>query len=644
MTLTAPNLDDRRFQQLVDDAKRLVQQRCPEWTDHNVSDPGVTLIETFAWMTDLLLYRLNRVPERHYIKFLDLIGVQLYPATAARADITFWLSGPTPERVRIPDRTEVATSRNDTGDPIAFMVTEELFIVPCEAQHIASNVASGPMRHHDATVGDDVAFYPFDETPKIGDVLYVGLSDAIPRCVVTLRFVCTIEGIGVDPENPPLVWEAFTGDQWAPCEVERDSTGGLNSAGDIVLHVPQDHSTSVLDGFRAGWLRARVTASGPNQPSYSESPRIQSVKAFTIGGTTEAVNAESVEDEVLGIAAGVPAQEFELQRSPVVAGSATRVQVSDDDGGWQDWGRVSSFAASDANDRHFVLDPTSGTIAFGPAVTQPDGSIRQYGAVPPRGATVRVRHYLVGGGRIGNVSKGRITILRSSIPFVQRVENRAPAFGGVDAETLENAKVRGPITLRTRDRAVTFEDYEQLAREIAPEVARVRAAATDDSGVRVLVVPSVAPGEFGQLRFAQMVPDMDVLERIASHLDTRRTIGARVSVEPPRYQGITVVARVRARPRYAGDLRIDCLTALYEYFHPVIGGPDGDGWPFGRAVQVGDVYAVLHGLSGIGVIDDARLYAADPVSGERGPATQRVDIDPDALLFSYEHQILVEES
>ena len=73
--LPAPRLDDRGFQDLVDDAKRLVMRRCPEWTDHNVSDPGVTLIETFAFMTDELLYRLNRVPDLNYIKFLELIGV-----------------------------------------------------------------------------------------------------------------------------------------------------------------------------------------------------------------------------------------------------------------------------------------------------------------------------------------------------------------------------------------------------------------------------------------------------------------------------------------------------------------------------------------------------------------------------------------
>ena len=102
MALPVPNLDDRRFQDLVDDAKRLVQQRCPEWSDHNVSDPGVTLIELFAWMTDQVVYRLNRVPDRNYVKFLELIGVSLYPPTAARSPMTFWLSAPAARRRHDP--------------------------------------------------------------------------------------------------------------------------------------------------------------------------------------------------------------------------------------------------------------------------------------------------------------------------------------------------------------------------------------------------------------------------------------------------------------------------------------------------------------------------------------------------------------
>jgi predicted phage baseplate assembly protein len=75
--LPAPNLDDRTLQSLVDDARRLVHRRCPEWSDHNISDPGITLIETFAMMVDQLIYRLNRVPDRNYIKFLELLGLEL---------------------------------------------------------------------------------------------------------------------------------------------------------------------------------------------------------------------------------------------------------------------------------------------------------------------------------------------------------------------------------------------------------------------------------------------------------------------------------------------------------------------------------------------------------------------------------------
>ena len=103
MPLPTVTLDDRHFQDIVDQAKRMIPQYCPEWTDHNVSDPGVTLIELFAWMTDMLLYRVNQVPERNYIKFLELIGLRLEPPRAARAPVTFYLSAPQTFDVVIPD-------------------------------------------------------------------------------------------------------------------------------------------------------------------------------------------------------------------------------------------------------------------------------------------------------------------------------------------------------------------------------------------------------------------------------------------------------------------------------------------------------------------------------------------------------------
>src|ERR1700694_2400202 len=107
MPLEAPRLDDRTFEDLVREARRRIPLYTPEWTDHNLSDPGITLIELFSWLIDIMLYRLNRVPERHYIKFMELIGIKLREPTAAKTEITFWLSAPQPLDVTIPLGTEV---------------------------------------------------------------------------------------------------------------------------------------------------------------------------------------------------------------------------------------------------------------------------------------------------------------------------------------------------------------------------------------------------------------------------------------------------------------------------------------------------------------------------------------------------------
>ena len=646
MALPVPNLDDRRFQDLVDEAKRLVQQRCPEWTDHNVSDPGVTLIELFAWMTDQVVYRLNRVPDRNYVKFLELIGVQLYPPTAARTSVTFWLSAPQADVVTIAAATQVATVRTDTSEAIVFATTDDLPIVPCSLAHLGSMIDGKTFRDHGEALLKGADIYGFHEVPEPGDAIYVGLSEAVPSNAVRLRFNAHIEGVGVDPTNPPLLWEAWTGDDWEPCELDSDSTGGLNRDGDVVLHVPRTHVASLIAKQRAGWLRARVTETDEGQPPYSASPSVTGLSAITIGGTVEAVNAELVRGEEIGISAGVPGQRFALKRGPVVPGDGSMVLEVAGDEGWDEWTLVSDFAASGPEDKVFGLDIAAGEVRLGPAVRLPDGVLHRYGAVPTKGAHLRIREYRVGGGRRGNVAPRAISVLKSSIPFVNRIENRRPGRGGVDGEDIENAKVRGPIRLRARGRAVTTEDYEHLARESAPEVARVRAVAAGDGAdagaVRVLVVPA-AVSERGRLRFDQLVPNPDTLQTITDRLEECRVIGTRANVEPPVYRGITVVAKLRARPKVnPARLQEEALAALFEYFHPITGGPDGTGWPFGRPINVGEVFSVLQGIKGTETVEDARLFGADPVTGQRGQQTQRLELEAHALVFSYEHQVLVE--
>jgi predicted phage baseplate assembly protein len=649
--LPAPNLDDRRFQQLVDEAKRFIQQRCPEWTDHNVSDPGVTLIEAFAHMVDQLLYRLNRVPDKSYLAFLDLIGVRLFPPSAARAQVTFWLSAPQPQPVLLRAETEVATVRTESDEAVVFSTARDLAVVPCELAHLVTQqVDQRPVEKTEELL-DTQDVRCFGAEPRPGDAMLLGLSAAVPACAVALQLDSRVEGIGVDPRQPPLAWEAWDGADWASCDVDHDTTGGLNRPGEVVLHVPGAHAMSVVAGRRAGWLRCRVVAPAAGQPFYSESPTVRGASAFTIGGTTEALHAETVRDETLGESEGVPGQRFLLSRAPVVPDGEPFVVAVSSAAGWEEWTEVDHFAGSGPDDRHVCLDRTSGEVSFGPAVREPDGTLRRNGAVPGKGAHVRVPKYRTGGGARGNVARGAISVLRSSVPYVAQVENREAAAGGVDGETVESARRRGPVQLRAQDRAVTAADFEEIAREAAPSAARIRCvpadAAGEAGGVRVLVVPDVvaddaAAGE--RLRIEQLVPPEEMLAAIARRLDERRPIGTRLAVEPPYYQGVTVVARLVARAGVAGErLRAEALATLYRYFNPVREGPAGAGWPFGRTAQVGEVYAALQRLPGVELVDDVRLYPADPLTGRRGEPVASVEIEESALVFSYEHQIRVDE-
>jgi predicted phage baseplate assembly protein len=441
------------------------------------------------------------------------------------------------------------------------------------------------------------------------------------------------------------VWEAWDGAGWRACEVGTDTTGGLNRAGEVVLYVPAGHTASVSGGTRAGWLRCRVTEPEPGQPFYSESPTVREAAVFTVGGTVAAEHAQTLTDVPLGTAEGVPGQTFALARPPVLLdGEPPVVEVSSAEG-WQRWELVEHFARSGPADRHVRLDATAGEFAFPPAVREQDGTMRHYGAVPSKGAHVRVARYRTGGGPAGNVARGAICVLRSSIPYVARVANREAAVGGVAGETVANAKLRAPEALRMQERAVTAEDHETIARQAAPSVRRVRCLPAPERGpgaVRVLVVPDAVSDEGDdRLRFEQLTPSDQVLAAIAGSLDERRLIGTSLAVEPAVYQGVTVVARLSAALADAERVRTSALAALYSYLHPLHGGPDATGWPFGRPVQYGEVFAVLQRATGDAVVEELHLFPADPLTSRRGAPVPRIDLTPDALVFSHQHQVAV---
>ncbi|WP_319462340.1 putative baseplate assembly protein [Micromonospora sp. RTP1Z1] len=124
MTLPVPHLDDRAFLDLVTEARERIRQSCPGWTDLSAHDPGMALLEAFAYLTEVMIYRLNQLPEKAYVAFLNLLGVTRHPPSAAWVDVRFTRTGPDRGPVRIPAGTRVAAARGADPRPVVFVTTE----------------------------------------------------------------------------------------------------------------------------------------------------------------------------------------------------------------------------------------------------------------------------------------------------------------------------------------------------------------------------------------------------------------------------------------------------------------------------------------------------------------------------------------
>jgi predicted phage baseplate assembly protein len=312
----------------------------------------------------------------------------------------------------------------------------------------------------------------------------------------------------------------------------------------------------------------------------------------------------------------------------------------------QQWTEVADLSDATEEDRVYTWSGATGTIRFGPRVVDRQGRARQHGAVPPIDAQLYVTGYRYGGGRRGNVAADRLTVLHTSIPFVAAVTNLDSSSGGVDAETIENAKIRGPMLLRGGRRAVTAEDVERLTLDAAQNVARARCLPPESPGepARLFVVPRLdkRPEE---LTLDDLALTEELEEQIKAYLEPRRLLSMRLRIETPRYQGVRVAAQVRAGPGVRAEtIRERAELALYEYINPLIGGPTGQGWPFDTDLRLGDVYGVLHSSFGVQGVEAVHFFSADLRQRRTlDQVDQRLRLQPEALFMSYEHRVVVEQ-
>ena len=647
MSLPVPNLDDRSFQQLVDEAKRLIPTYCPEWTNHNLSDPGVALIELFAWMSEMMLFRLNQVPDGFYMRMLNLLGIETFPASAASADLTFWASSGQ-DTARIAAGTEIATSVSGTEDPIVFTTVGNLEIVDPVLDRLMTSAHDDVFVDLTTSVSSGQMTPLFSTNPlRTGDGFYLGFDRSLAGNVLELQIRATVQGIGIDPTDPPIAWEVWTGEGWARITVHEDTTGGFNRDGFVKLLIPMAHEPLTLGQHAGFWVRVVLTRGLGEDNSYRVSPVVTAITARTIGGTIRAEHALLIGEEFLGVSSGEPDQMFQTVNRPVLERrEGETIEVVDEAGVAMTWLEVADFQHSGPDDMHFVWDDATGEVHFGPRIRYPDGSYRQHGAAPSKSAVVRASGYRYGGGAGGNVGARTLVAPRASLIGIAGVENLTPASGGVDAETVENAKHRGPMTVRAGGRAVTVEDYERLAHQADPSIARARCLPPLETGgpTRLLLVPNVEGDDLGQRKLDDFAIAADVEQRVQEYLDRRRILGTSVAYGTPYFQGASVAALIGVLPgRPPEAVRARATEALYRFIDPLVGGPDGNGWPFGLDLNAAAVTQLLADVDGVERVDDVVLFQVDVRNENRryGDAHEVLRLTNRALFLSARHQVVV---
>jgi hypothetical protein len=476
----------------------------------------------------------------------------------------------------------------------------------------------------------------FSSTPAALPALYLGFTlpperaafPNQPLSLLVLPAEMADQPSGTEPQR--LVWEYWQGTDWRTLDVE-DDTAGLTAPGLVRFLGPTDALARRAFGVERYWVRIRA-----NDAAALAHLRLQALRL----NTTMATQGVTIRNEILGSSDGSPEQIFYTMQTPVVQVSSYQprlevqepyrpvaVPVSAAAGelitaepavaapardAWMPWDAKPDFYASGPHDRHYVLDHSTGAVRFG------DG---KRGRIPPRGSAIRLAAYTTGGGTAGNQPLGTLTQLKTTVPYVVGATNWQAASGGVGAESFAALYARAPLLLRHGERAVTAEDYEDLARLASPAVARARCVPLLDlaedllDSTRTPGVVSVIIVPYSDT--AQPRPSNELRRRVRDFLQERSLVGVDVAVVSPQYLAVEVdVTLVPTSLDVSHAVAQAVDDTLRRFLHPLTGGTDGQGWAFGRLPERSQLMAQIGAVPGVDHIRALTITAEADAPGQ----------------------------
>jgi len=667
MPIRPPALDDRGFDDLVADLVRRIPAHTPEWTNPREGDPGRTLIDLFAWLGDTILYRANLIPERQRLAFLRLLGAGMRPAVPATGLLQLSVADP---GVIAPARLP-AHSIIDKPVPFETMqeVTVHAVEGMCFIKRAPTESEDRQLRD---VLPDLRELYGIEGTPRgyvttpvfaggaaepggrdiaaeaVDGCLWIALLAAAPDPAQVAAVRAELGGgaegrqrvlnVGVAPAvampeafddigiraRIPHAWEvcsgAGDGEDHRPLEVLGDGSAGLTRAGVVRLLLPGADDMGAPDNDVLRQVRAGVGDRPPRLDDPVLAARLVTwlrlrpdprARLAALRLAWAGINAVAIEQrrqfgrQIIGQGTGASGLELPLGAESVEAASL-RIEVEEEEG-LRTWRQVPDTAMARRDERAYSLDPEAGTIRFGDGIR---------GAVPALGRAVHVAAMRAGGGARGNLPPGSIkaVALPGGVPRL-KVTQPLATQGGADAEQLADAETRIPAQIRHGGRAVTVADYRELALR-TPGLALGRVEVLErfkpqqrrdgvPGVVSVMVLPAGPPPPAPAPR-----PDRPMLETVHAWLDERRPLATELYVIGTDYVPIGVSAAVELVESGRRDEVLDAVSQAIRLHLWALapGGPDGTGWPLGRAVDDRMIETAIGRVPGVRAVAPVRLF------------------------------------
>lgn len=633
ISLPIPDLDDKTFDELFIEARALIPRYAPQWTDHNSSDPGITFIELFAWLTEMQIYSLNRINDRNILKYLKLLGEELEPAKPAMVNLAFSRNERSTDPVFIKKGTQATVIDPVTDLPLVFETKSDLTVTNNNIAHLFVDDSKQFIDITEENKNNGVYSFAFGKQALVNSALYIAFTgaDQFPDAEFKLFYnifdtdLPRLNTTELLPEIVPsalLQWQYWNGLSWIILTVA-DDTVALTRSGPISFKGNENLIKATLKTIIPGvintsqdeffWLRAVVMEAG-----YEISPRMNTITANAV----IASQGETIKDENISITEierqGLPFQTASLKNKPILANSLI-LEIKEQNQTWQQWTVVADFDSSSPNDLHYTINLEEGLIRFGDGLK---------GRIPPQcgnlDTNIRATRYKVGGGERGNVKARTLKSIQSFDATVVKVDNPLPAFGGVQAESLQAAQHRIRKDLKQPYRSVNCDDFIALAfKTPGLRLQRVKVlplyhpdypTIKMPGAVTVIVVPFNILTQLGL-----PVPSKGFLATVYNYLEPRRLVATRLSVIGPKFIKVNVNASVEIEPGKSAEiLRVTIKEALNIFLHPVKGGSDSKGWSFGRDVYRSELYQLIQNIDGISCVKSVGLSAEKCFCKENG--------------------------